>query len=104
MPKPKIAPPGFYTKLFKWFCKDEYYLELQGDLEEEFFENTEELGSVKAAHLYKKEVLKMIRPSVLKTTFIKKTMRQPLLLHFLKIGFRNFKKNFSYALLNIIGF
>lgn len=31
-------------------------------------------------------------------------MRQPLLLHFLKIGFRNFKKNFSYALLNIIGF
>lgn len=104
MPKPKIAPPGFYTKLFKWFCKDEYYLELQGDLEEEFFENTEELGFNKAAHLYKKEVIKMIRPSVLKRTSINTTMRQSLLAHFLKISFRNFKKNFSYTLLNIIGF
>lgn len=104
MPKPKHSPPSLYTKLFKWFCKDEYYLELQGDLEEEFFENATSLGSNKAAHLYKKEVIKMIRPSVLKRTFIIKNMRQPLLHHFLKIGFRNFKKNFSYALLNIIGF
>lgn len=104
MPKPKLAPPSFYTKLFKWFCRDEYYSELQGDLEEEFFENTEELGTDKAAHLYKKEVMKMIRPSVLKRTSINTTMRQSLLAHFLKISFRNFKKNFSYTLLNIIGF
>jgi len=102
--KPNSHPPKLWTRLFKWLCNDSYHEELQGDLEEAFFEHSATLGSAKANRLYKKEVIKMIRPSVLKRTFIKKPMRQPLLLHFLKIGFRNFKKNFSYALLNIIGF
>lgn len=104
MPKPKHVLPSFYTKLFKWFCNDEYYLELQGDLEEEFFENTRSLGHKKAALLYKKEVIKMIRPSVLKRTSMSTTMRQSLLAHFFKISFRNLKRNFSYTLLNTIGF
>ncbi len=104
MPKPRPSPPHFHTRLFKWFCKQEYYLELQGDLEEEFIENYTALGLHEATRLYKKEVIKMIRPSVLKSTFINTSMRQPLLYHFLKISFRNFKKNFSYTLLNVVGF
>ncbi|MFY0591378.1 FtsX-like permease family protein [Roseivirga sp.] len=104
MSSQKISPPSLYTKLFRWFCKEEYYLELQGDLEEEFFENSSLIGQKRAARQYRKEVIKMIRPSVVKTTFINSIMRQSLIGHFLKISIRNLKKNLSYTLLNVVGF
>ena len=40
LPDPHI----FYERLFRYFCKDELYLELQGDLDEEFYENCEARG------------------------------------------------------------
>ena len=58
--------PRFYRRLFEWFCDPDAYEELQGDLEEAFAENTVKLGSGKAKARYRREVIKMIRPSVIR--------------------------------------
>ena len=58
--------PSFAYKLFKWFCKDHLFEELEGDLEESFLANKEKYGLKKARRIYTREVLKRIRPTVLK--------------------------------------
>ncbi|OEK03522.1 hypothetical protein BFP97_19240 [Roseivirga sp. 4D4] len=97
-------PPKFWTKLFRWFCNGSLFEELQGDLEERFYRVQEEQGSKKAKSLYKKEVIKLFRPSVFKRTFTTPIMRHSLISHFWKMSFRNLKKNLSYTLLNTTGF
>ncbi|MBO3700124.1 FtsX-like permease family protein [Roseivirga sp. E12] len=100
----KNSPNNFFSKVLEFICKEELYEELQGDLDEEFKINVEKFGIQHAKRIYRKEVFKMMRPSVLKRLSINHTMRTPLLFHFFKISFRNLKRNFSYALLNVIGF
>lgn len=58
--------PAFFYRFFRWFCKPELFEELQGDLEEAFEENKALFGASRARAIYRKEVLKMMRPSVLR--------------------------------------
>ena len=62
----KIKPPKLAERWFKWFCAEEYYEELQGDLEEAFYINVESSGAFKARIRYVLEVWLMLRPSVIK--------------------------------------
>ena len=48
-------PSALFTRLFQWFCQDDFFEELQGDLEEKFFENAERLGLEEAQKLYAKD-------------------------------------------------
>lgn len=104
--KDKIhTPPTFYTRLFRWFCKDEIYDELQGDLDEEFLYNTNELGAQKAKKLYQKEVLKMVRPSIIKSL---NTQQLPnnhtaMFKNYTLVALRNLGRNKLFSSINIIG-
>lgn len=99
--KPQL--PKFYVKLFKWFCQPDLYEELQGDLEEAFLENVEILNLEKAQKTYKKEVLRMIRPSVLKHfhLFNKHIMTLPK--NYLKTSIRAIKLHPFYVFANVFG-
>lgn len=99
----KHLPPKLYTRLFEWFCKEEYFLELQGDLEEEFSENLGQHGYTIAARLYKKEVLKMIRPSVLKKVKLNDNNFSAMFRINAKLAFRNLLKNKLYTFINVGG-
>ncbi len=98
-------PPNYFHRFLKWFCHPDFYEELAGDLEEAFEENTAEHGTKYARKKYRKEVLKLFRPSVLKEfrfnyfTWISLDM----LKNYLKIGFRNLRKDKISASINIIG-
>ena len=59
-------PPKYFTRLLAWFCHDDFYEELQGDLEEKYYSNIQQYGQRKARTQYRLEVLKLIRPSVFK--------------------------------------
>lgn len=96
--------PRFWTRIFKWLCQDHLYEELQGDLEESFIKNTNTRGLKKAKSIYKKEVLKMVRVSVLKNLSLPSFINQAFISHYLKVSFRNLKKHLAYSLLNTIGF
>ncbi|WP_339608945.1 FtsX-like permease family protein [uncultured Roseivirga sp.] len=100
----RIIPPKLYTRLFEAFCKPSIYQELQGDLEEEFNFNLKELGEKKAKAIYRKEVLKMLRPSVIRKPKIIVTMFSTSLsqIH-LKLAFRNLWRNKVFSAINIFG-
>jgi len=101
---PLPDPPPFYERLFRYFCKDELYLELQGDLDEEFYENYETAGLRHARKVYRKEVLKMIRPSVLKKFQIQQQNTFSAMFKVnTKLAFRNLIKHKLYTLINIGG-
>ncbi|MFT6873688.1 MAG: putative ABC transport system permease protein, partial [Roseivirga sp.] len=102
--KPNSHPPKFWTQLFKWLCNDSYYEELQGDLEERFFINQETDGLKKAKAVYRKEVLKMMRPSVLKLKNRLPSLFQISLFRVhLILSLRNLKRNKVFSAINILG-
>ncbi len=100
----RAKPPKLYTRLFEFFCKPALYQELQGDLDEEFNNNLNELGEKKAKAIYRKEVLKMIRPSVIQQPKIALTMSRTSLFQIhLKLSFRNLWRNKVFSAINIFG-
>lgn len=104
MVSPKHSPPPFYTRLFEFICREELLNELQGDLEEEFYLNVDEQGLEKARKIYKYEVLKMIRPSIIKKTKLDNTLSLPAMFKInAKLAFRNLSKNKLYTFINIGG-
>ena len=102
MKHPEI--PSFAYKLFKWFCKDPIFEELEGDLEESFLANKEKFGLKKARRIYTREVLKMIRPSILKK--MSGTVRMNTFGMFknnMRVAMRNLIKQKEYTLINLLG-
>ncbi|MEO9483115.1 MAG: FtsX-like permease family protein [Ekhidna sp.] len=99
----KQSLPKLPLRFFRWFCDPHLFEELQGDLEEAYFENVEALGARKARSIYTKEVLKMIRPSVIQSInpIPSNTMR--LSKNYLKTSIRSIKLNPFYVFANIFG-
>lgn len=97
--------PKFFTKLLSWFCHDDFYEELQGDLEESFIKNTNTRGLRKARAIYRKEVLKMVRGSVVRPRIsIPQRLRFSLFrMHFV-LSLRSIRRNMAFTLLNVVGF
>ncbi|WP_420387926.1 ABC transporter permease [Roseivirga sp.] len=96
--------PQFWTRLFKWLCSEDYFEELQGDLEESFLRNIERHGLKKARQLYGKEVIKMVRPSVLNFKWQNNSGNHFSLfqLHLI-LALRNIGRNKVFSLVNILG-
>lgn len=93
--------PSFAYRLFQWFCKDHLFEELQGDLEEKFLINKEKYGLVKARRMYRKEVLKMIRPSIMKKNTSVLATQMALLASYLTLSLRNIQKHKLFSFINI---
>ena len=64
--RPEITPPKGHQRLFRWFCDPALHEELAGDIEEQFRLDASQQGLKKARANYRKEVLLLIRPSVIK--------------------------------------
>lgn len=105
MPELQNTPPAFYKRLFGKLCKDELFEELHGDLLEEFYLNSEEHGVKKARSLYKKEVIKLLRPSVIKRSQKLKyqLINTYMLRNYTKVAFRSLTKNKLFTFINITG-
>ncbi|GAB5523325.1 MAG: ABC transporter permease [Roseivirga sp.] len=105
MPESQHTPPALYARLFRKICKDELFEELHGDLLEEFHLNSEELGAKKARTLYKKEVIKLLRPSVIKRSQkLKYQLNNTYMFkNYTKVAFRSLTKNKLFTFINITG-
>ena len=95
--------PKFPFKLFKWFCHEDFFEELQGDLEENFFLNVEERGKKNARKVYTSEIIKLIRPSAMKKISLLPKAVGQLSRNYLKTSVRAIKHNPGYILSNIFG-
>ena len=98
-------PSRFWTRLMKFFCDESYYEELQGDLEEKFHLNVEAKGLKKAKAIYRNEVIKMMRPSVLKSMQRRSASNSLSLfkIHWL-LSIRSLKKNSVFSIVTTLGF
>ncbi len=96
--------PQFFFKLFRWLCNPEYFDELQGDLEEDFYDNIELLGIKKARRIYRFEVLKMLRPSVLLRTSKRSKLNHFIMFrNYYKTSWRSMMRNPMSTLINLLG-
>ena len=93
--------PSFPYRLFKFFCNDPYFEELEGDLEEVFLNNVEQHGLKKARRIYSWEVIKMLRPSVVSKPKYKQGNRLALVRSYVTISFRNLNRQKLFSFINI---
>ncbi|MEQ8626443.1 ABC transporter permease [Ekhidna sp.] len=99
MKHPEI--PSFAYRLFKWFCKDHLFEELEGDLEESFLANKAKFGLKKARRIYTREVLKMIRPTVLDKPKSGRGYQAAMIGSYVTISLRNLRRQKLFSFINI---
>ncbi len=99
-----IQPSKFWLRFFRWFCRAEYKEDIEGDLLERFEVNAENHGVQKAKRLFKKDVLKLFRPSMIqKLEGNQKLNYYGMFKHNLLVSYRNFLRYKSAFLINLIG-
>ncbi|MEM6768249.1 MAG: permease prefix domain 2-containing transporter, partial [Bacteroidota bacterium] len=97
------TPPKWLLKLFRWFCHPDYVEDIEGDLTERFHLLVEESGMRKAQFRFLWEILRLIRPSLIKPLFPNQFIQPAMLKHNLLITYRSFLRNKSSFLINLVG-
>ncbi len=99
-----MTPPRWPLKLLRLFIKGKYLEEIEGDMEEVFHENAEQLGLNRARRLYVLDVFKLLRPVLMKN-FSRRwsSGAAPMLGNYFKISYRNLFKNPLTSFINVFG-
>lgn len=99
-----IQPPRWSLRLLKFFLKKDYLEEIEGDMEEVFEENLENNSVKKARRLYNREVIKLVRPNLIRGISGNNQLNYiGMLQHNLLITLRGFKRHKTTFLINLIG-
>jgi putative ABC transport system permease protein len=100
----RVNPPQWPVKFLRFFIKKEYLEEIEGDMEELFFDNVERLSPGRAKRIYIGEMLKLIRPILLKRLKRTPTFNEyAMFKNYFKIAWRNLIKKKAYSFINIFG-
>lgn len=97
-------PPQWPVKLLGFLLKEEYLEEIEGDVEEWFYDNVERYDLRKARRLYIWDSLRLLRPTLMK----KMGGNYPLnhygmFRNYLKTSVRSIKRNAIFSGINVIG-
>lgn len=99
-----IQPPRWSLRLLKSFLKKDYLEEIEGDMEEVFEENLEKHSVKKARRLYNREVIKLLRPNLIRAIGGNHQLNYiGMLQHNLLITLRGFARHKTSFLINLIG-
>jgi len=97
-------PPKHILQFFRWFCRPEYVEDIEGDLLERYENANSSNGARKAKMNLWLEVLKLLRPGIIKPINIGPKLNQySMFKHNFLISWRYLQRNKKYALLNLIG-
>ncbi|MBV6645212.1 MAG: ABC transporter permease [Cyclobacteriaceae bacterium] len=94
-------PPRIGLRFLRWFCKDEFLEEIEGDIVELFYLSREE-SPRKARFFFLWNVLRSFRWTNLKKTQTDNS-NMNLLSNYTKIYFRRFRKETTHFIVNIFG-
>lgn len=105
MDKQRSSPPSWSTKFLAWFLKEDYYEDVQGDLEEEFQIKTNTTNSIRARRWYTWQIIRLFKPSMIKELEAQNSIEKETTMfkNYFKIGLRNLWKYKSSTVINIIG-
>jgi len=99
-----IQPPRWPLRIIRLFVKKEFLEEIEGDMEEIFYDNVERISVSKARRIYAWETLKLLRPILMRNLEIIERINQYGMLHnYLKVSFRGLMKNPVNSFINVFG-
>lgn len=95
-------PPKTAHRFLRWFCREDYLEEIEGDLIE-MFEQQYKQNSRRANRLFFWQVLLHLRPD-----FIRSFSNHPIIYtskykHYFKVAWRNLRRHGRYTLINLSG-
>ena len=100
----KPAPPHIALKFLRWFCREDYLDEVEGDLIE-IFESQYEKSPSAARRKFVWTVIRHFRPEFIKVfNSIQRLNSLSMLLNYLKVSWRNLTNNRLYSSIKIGGF
>lgn len=100
----KISPPKKITDLLEWICPEYLFEGIVGDLEEQFYNDLEEVGERKARRRYWWGALRFMRPEIiLRNKFKLKIINNMMFSNYLKIAGRNMAKRKLFSFINAFG-
>lgn len=97
-----LLPPQWAQRLFKWYCREDRFEELSGDLEELYQMRCEHGSRFKANMNYCWDVLRCCKSYARKTDY-KMDTSGALIKSFFKLSLRHMAKNKGYIALNVFG-
>ncbi len=106
---PRPVGPHWAKRLLHIACAPHRVDELEEDLDELFQQRVEQVGLRKARWRYVRDVLSLMRPSMMKRKLSESEYSKPLLLHpdmirnYFKIAWRNLIRNKAFSGINIVG-
>ena len=100
-----VHPPKWPLMILRLILKEEYFEEVEGDMEEIFKNNLDRHSPKQAKMIYTWDVIRLLRPSLIKNFGIAQMLNpnSAMTIDNLKISLRVFSKEKSYTLINILG-
>ena len=98
-------PPKLATKLLRWFCKPHYLEDIQGDLEEEYYDRIELNPKKSSSGWYWWQIVKLFRSGIIRPFKpIDSTQKEiSMFKNYIKIGLRNLWKYKMGTVINVLG-
>ncbi|WP_370088996.1 ABC transporter permease [Ekhidna sp.] len=99
---PELQPPKWAIRFLRWYCREDYLDEIEGDLFEFFYRRSE--TSRRSANLFFIwNVIRSFRFTNLKKTQLSNNWTMNLFKNYTKIYLRRFRKETVHYLVNILG-
>jgi putative ABC transport system permease protein len=98
----KDLPPQKALQFLRWFCREDYLEEIEGDLTE-VFERHYESSPRKAKWKFRWSVIKYLRPAFMKSFKNHQPNSYGMYKSYLTVTFRVFKREKLYSLINVSG-
>lgn len=100
----KQPPPQFALRFFRWFCRRDIAIYIEGDLVELYHERVSTTGQRIANVRFIIDVLLLFRPSMIQNAEgINKLNNYGMIKSYFRIGWRNMLRNKGYSSINIGG-
>ncbi|MEQ9375308.1 MAG: ABC transporter permease [Imperialibacter sp.] len=99
-----ISPPSWPARLLRWFVKDDYLEEIEGDMAERFYDNIDTYGISKAKRLYVVDICKLLRPILMKKWEGDTRLNHyGMLRNYFITSLRTIKRNALFSAINVTG-
>ena len=98
----QLHPPKWALRFFRWYCREDYLEDLEGDLTERFERKLQNDTARKARWHFTMDVLNLFRPGMIKKFRSSQTAPSMLGSHF-NMALRSAKKEKTFSLLNVLG-
>src|SRR5688500_13532252 len=101
-----IQPPKYAIRFLRWFCREDFLDEIEGDLTE-LFEKQYQHSPLRARCKFMFTVVRYFRPEYLKIFHKRRHQHSKynfsMIVNYFSLAFRSLRKRTGFSLLNIFG-